>query len=66
VHGRTINVSILQGHVICRNARAVVRALELGKGRREGSPAHPFVTVRGWKCVPSGVCTRPGKSIKVA
>jgi outer membrane biosynthesis protein TonB len=66
VNGRTIAVSILHGHVICRNARAVVRALESGKGRRGGSPAHPSVTVRGWRCVPSGVCTRPGKAIKAA
>jgi hypothetical protein len=66
VHGRTVTVSILQGQVICRNARAVVRAFKSGKGRRHGSPGHQYVTVRGWRCVSSGACTRPGKSIKAS
>src|SRR5581483_313566 len=66
VHGRAVRVSILQGQVICRNARAVVRAFMLGKGRRGGSPGNQYVTVSGWRCVPSGICTRPGKSIKAA
>jgi hypothetical protein len=62
VNGRAVSVSILQGQVTCPRARAVVRAFKSGKGRRGGQ----YVTVRGWKCVPSGTCTRPGKSIKAA
>jgi hypothetical protein len=66
VHGRAVSVSILQGQVTCRNARAVVRTFKSGKGRHGGSPGNRYVTVRGWRCLPSGTCTRPGKSIKAS
>jgi hypothetical protein len=66
VSGHAVSVSILQGPVTCRSARAVVRAFKSGKGRHGGSTGNQYVTVRGWKCVPSGTCTRAGKSIKAS
>jgi hypothetical protein len=66
VSGRAVSVSILQGQVTCRRARAVVLAFKSGKGRHRGSPGHRYVTVRGWRCGTSGTCTRPGKSIKAS
>lgn len=61
--GAAVSVSILQGHVTCRSARAVVRALKSGKGRHRGGPGNRYLSVRGWRCLPSGTCTRAGKSI---
>lgn len=66
VNGRAVSVSIVQGQVSCRSARAVVLAFKSGKGRHGGAPPHRYRTVRGWQCVPSGTCTRPGKSIKAS
>jgi hypothetical protein len=62
VSGRAVSVTILQGQVTCRSARAVVRAFKSGKGRRRGR----YLTVRGWRCDPSGTCIRGGKSIKAS
>ncbi len=66
VNGRAVIVSVLQGQVTCRSARAVLLAFESGKGRRGGSAGKRYVRIRGWRCVPSGICTRPGKSIKAS
>ncbi len=66
VNGRSVSVTILKGQVICNRARAVVAAFETGKGRPGGSPPGQYRTVLGWRCVPSGNCTRPGKAIKAA
>jgi hypothetical protein len=62
VAGHAVSVNIVQGQVTCQSARAVVRAFKSGQGRHRGQ----YVTVRGWRCVPTGTCTRPGKSIKAS
>lgn len=62
VNGHAVSVSIVQGQVSCQSARAVVRAFKSGKGRQAGQ----YVTVRGWRCVANGTCTRAGKSIEAS
>jgi hypothetical protein len=66
LNGRAVGVTIVHGQVTCRGARAVVRAFKTGKGRRGGTPGSQYVTVRGWRCLPSGTCTRDGNSIKTS
>lgn len=65
VNGRAVSVSIVQGQVTCRSARAVARAFKTGNGRH-GATGSQYLTVRGWRCLPSGTCTRDGKSITVS
>jgi hypothetical protein len=65
VNGRAVSVSIVQGQVTCRSARAVARAFNAGKGRH-GPPGSQYLTVRGWRCLPSGTCTRGDESIKAS
>jgi hypothetical protein len=62
VNGHTVSVSVVQGQVTCQGARDVVRAFETSKGRNRSHA----VTVRGWRCVASGICTRGGNSIKAS
>jgi hypothetical protein len=66
VNGRAVSVSILHGPVSCRSARAVVEAFKSGKGRHGGPSGNRYLMVRGWKCIPSGTCTRGEESIKVS